>query len=99
MNLREIEKEIASLEKADASWQTIQRLATLYVVFDHLTENDIEPEIRDTMPDYAGECGEAISGAPIDKVVEILTEHFSVIKILHPKEYQAVLDRLAGAPR
>ena len=98
MNLREIEKEIASLEKADASWQTIQRLATLYVVFDHLTEN-YSTETREIMPEYAGEFGEAISGAPIDKVVEILTEHFSVIKLLHPKEYQAVLDRLTGAPR
>lgn len=102
MNVRELEKEIAALEKAEASWQTIQRLATLYIVFDHLTESGnpiVAHEIRSTMPDYAGEFGKAISGASTDDVVSILAEHMSVIKILHPKEYQAVIERLTEASR
>lgn len=47
---------------------------------------------------YDGELGKAISGKNMSKVIAILSEHMQAIKILYPKEYQAVLDRIAEIP-
>lgn len=102
MNIEEIRNEINAMEQAETTWQNIQRLAWLYTVHDHMAEGRtpiVAHEVRSTMPDYAGEFGEAISGASTDDLVNVLSEHMSVIKILHPKEYQAVIDRLRGASR
>lgn len=102
MNIEEIHAEIASLEQADTNWQNIQKLAWLYTVKDHLFQDNvpiIANSVRDVMPEYAGEFGEAVSGATINELMNILSEHMSVIKILHPKEYQSVIDRIKKIPR
>lgn len=101
MNITEIEKEILSLEQSDTNWQNIQKLSWLYTVRDHMARNNIA-EIQDAkkmMPKYSGEFGEVVSGVDIDGLMNILSEHMSVVKILHPKEYQAVLNRISEIPR
>jgi hypothetical protein len=100
MDIAEIKTEIARLEGSETNWQNIERLSWLYAVRDHM-EGDGGNMIlheRDTMPDYAGEFGQAISGKNIDGIMDILQEHMAVIKVLHPKEYQAVIDRIAEIP-
>lgn len=104
MDVSEIRDEITALEQGDTNWQNIQKLAWLYTVYDHMTISDNSNRIithteRDVMPNYAGEFGEAVSGVEIDGLMNILSEHMSVIKVLHPKEYQAVLDRISEIPR
>ena len=103
MDISEIKNEIVTLEQGDTNWQNIQKLSWLYTVYDHMTHaennNIIVHTEKGVMPDYAGEFGEAVSGVNIDSLMNILSEHMSVIKILHPKEYQAVLDRITEIPR
>ena len=102
MTVVEVENEIITLEQGDTNWQNIQKLAWLYTVHDHLTHDGMPVAARkvmNTMPEYTGEFGQAVSGASIDDLMNILSEHMSVIKVLHPKEYQAVLDKIAGIPR
>lgn len=97
MNISEIEEEIHKLEKADTNWQTVQRLAWLYTVQDHLSTDKVPivaSKIQDVMPEYNGEFGEAVSGAKLDDVMNVLNEHMEVVKVLLPKEYQAVIDRI-----
>ena len=100
MNIAEIKTEITRLEKSDTNWQNIERLSWLYAVHDHLTGDSVQmiPIERSDMPQYAGEFGQVVSGKNIDGVMNILQEHMAVIKILHPKEYQAVLDKIAEIP-
>ena len=100
MNIDEIRNEIEMMEQADTTWQNIQRLAWLYTVHDHMADGRhpiIAHEVRTVMPDYAGEFGKAVSGASIDDIMNVLSEHMAVIKILHPKEYQAVIERISEA--
>ena len=100
MDIGEIRTEIARLEQGDTNWQNIEKLSWLYSVHDHMA-GDSAHEIRytqDAMPEYAGEFGQAVSGKKIDGIMNILSEHMAVIKVLHPKEYQAVLDRIAEIP-
>lgn len=93
MDISEIRNEIESLEQSDTNWSNIQKLSWLYIVYDHML-NDNPKQISNNMPKYAGEFGEMVSGVNIDNLMNILSEHMSVIKILHPKEYQAVLDKI-----
>ena len=89
MSVAEIEAEIKSLEQGDTNWQNIQRLAWLYTVHDHMTG-----QVPDIMPESDGEFGKILAGKDVNKVANIMSEHMAVIKILHPKEYNAVCDRL-----
>jgi hypothetical protein len=100
MDIAEVKKEIERLENGETNWQNIERLSWLYAVHDHIagdSANVVRIE-QDKMPDYAGEFGAAVSGKNIGGVMNVLTEHMAVIKVLHPKEYQAVLDRIAEIP-
>lgn len=100
MDIAEIKTEIARLEKGDTNWQNIERLSWLYAVYDHMAGD--APQIlrinQDTMPQFAGEFGQVVSGRDINGVMDVLTEHMAVIKVLHPKEYQAVLDKIKEIP-
>ena len=100
MDMAEITKEIGRLESAETNWQNIERLSWLYAVRDHIAGDSagVVHVAQDAMPDYAGEFGQAVSGKNIDGVMNVLTEHMAVIKVLHPKEYMAVLDKIAEIP-
>lgn len=101
MNISEIEEEISKLEKADTNWQNVQRLAWLYTVRDHLSSDKmpiVANKIQDIMPSYSGEFGEAVSGATIDSVIDVLNEHMQVVKVLFPKEYQEVINKIKEPP-
>lgn len=97
MNIAEIETEIAKLEDSNTSWQSIERLSWLYVVRDHLLHDDMQITHvqKEEMPQCAGEFGQIVSGKQITSIMNVLSEHMSVIKILYPKEYQAVVDKIA----
>lgn len=101
MDIAEVKTEIARLEKSDTNWQNIERLSWLYAVYDHLA-GDTAPQIlrieQENMPQYAGEFGQTVSGKNIDGVMNVLQEHMAVIKVLHPKEYQAVLEKIKEIP-
>lgn len=94
MNLDEIQREISTLEQGETNWQNIQRLSWLYTVSTHLNNDQRVPVKTAVMPSYGGEFGGIVSGVPVDDLMTILTEHMAVIKILHPKEYEAVLQRI-----
>lgn len=100
MNITEIEEEIAKLEAGEATWQGIERLSWLYTVHDHLTGGNLQMIRTETgtMPEYAGEFGEAVSGKNANALMNILTEHMAVIKVLHPKEYEAVIQKIKEIP-
>ena len=97
MNIEEIKKEIIELERADTNYPNVQRLSWLYTVYDHMADDKapiIANKVQSIMPTYQGEFGEVVSGVSIDGLMQILSEHMEVIKLLYPKEYQAVLQRI-----
>lgn len=97
MNIAEITEEIMKLEQSETNWTNIQRLAWLYTVSEHM-RGSVEVPAANRMPVYAGEFGEVVSGKDIDAMMNVLSEHMAVIKILHPREYEAVLDRIREVP-
>lgn len=99
MSVDEIAREIAELEKADTNWSNIQKLSWLYTVFDHMSEDRIpivSHAMVDTVPEYdLGEFSRAASGVPVQELMSLLEEHMQVVRALYPKEYEAVLERIA----
>jgi len=91
INLDEIEKTIIDLEKRDTSYATIERLAWLYIVKDHLITPATQTHTGDM---YGSEFLEACSGVPADALLDVLNEHFTIIKAVYPKEYTAIIEKI-----
>lgn len=90
INVDIIEQEIIDLEKKDTSYATIERLAWLYIVKDHMTAHD-----RAKAGLFVGsEFAEACSGAPMDSLMAILSEHMESLRAVYPKEYEALISRI-----
>ena len=102
MDIIKLRKEIDELEAGETTWSNVQKLAALYSVHDHLS-NDGTPIYAQAVTDVMPECGigefeEACTGKPILSLVDILSEHMVVAKTLYPKEYRAVIDRIRDIP-
>jgi hypothetical protein len=87
ISIKEIEREIKKLENADLTYSNLQKLSWLYTVRDHLGSN-----IKGV---GGNEFLDVCNGCDREKFFDVMSEHFDAIKVLHPKEYQAVLDRLS----
>jgi hypothetical protein len=93
LNLDEIEKEILALEKKDTSYAVVERLAWLYIVRDHLKGETVEDTKR-TGEMSGSEFIETCSEVPMPELMGVLNEHMDAIKVVHPKEYMAVINRI-----
>lgn len=52
MDISEIERTIKQLEGGDTTFESCRKLATLYVVRDNLTTDNVEKELNDILPCY-----------------------------------------------
>lgn len=93
LNSKVIDDEILSLEKKDTSYAVIERLAWLYIVKQHLMEE--APEER-TGTIKGSEFLEACSNVPINSVLEVIDKHLESLKIVYPREYENILDKIKG---
>lgn len=95
----ELLEAIKECQEKELTYNTCEKLATFYTLLSYLYPTadrgySYSNEI-DIFPIYNGsEFREAITGKDIDKVVNVLDEHMSVIKILFPKEYKAVIETI-----
>lgn len=91
MNLNEIEKEIERLEQMETTYDVCFKLASLYTIRDHQSRS----ERRTAEHSFSrSEFYNAMYDAPFDEAMEILDEHMECIKLLHNKEYSAIINRL-----
>ena len=90
MTIDEINKEILLLEPAEVNTRNVQVLASLYQIRDNLGQvsaSNVMPVLKGT------ELNNALSNAPINALMDLLNEHFEVVKTIMPKEYEAFVDR------
>lgn len=105
MDIQEIEREIHKLKSGDTTYAACFRLAALCSVKEHL---EAEPEQRyiPEPPEYSfappPEAPEvpntefciAFASIPLYDALTILDEHMEAVKVIYPKEYALVLDKL-----
>jgi hypothetical protein len=91
ISLKEIEKTIAELESGETSFSNCEKLANLYVVYDHLNRNKTftaEPEEKNT------EFFKAVKGKNIHDVYVVIDELMETMSVVNNRAYQSVVQKL-----
>lgn len=91
MDLQEINSEIERLEVSQTNYENCSKLSILYVIRDHMAQ----PKNR--IAEYNNPTSEflaVVGGAPVSDVLLIIDEHMECMKLLYPKEYSAIINRI-----
>lgn len=96
IDLETIEREIDDLEHREASYRLCQRLSWLYSVRDHLREKIYPPEGKTVLKSAlsGSEFLDAANGKPYEDVMRIVNEHLETIRLMYPKTFSAILDKI-----
>lgn len=94
MNIDEIDREIKALEKGQTTFAACEKLAQLYIVRDHLISADDVQKCELSPRMDGSEFLSVASGVNVSSLLLILDEHMDVIKLLHPKEYDTLIQKI-----
>ena len=104
LDMDEIRSEITRLENEKTTYSSVEKLAMLYIVQERNSPTpEPEPIEMQQMPRYAyaaeptapkSDFLEAVGKVPIEKALDVLDEHMEAIKLLYPKEYKAVINKI-----
>lgn len=104
LDMDEIRSEITRLENEKTTYSSVEKLAMLYIVQERNSPTpEPEPVEMQQMPRYAYAAAptapksdflEAVGKVPIEKALDVLDEHMEAIKLLYPKEYKAVINKI-----
>lgn len=94
---QELLEAIAEVSEKVPNYDTCEKLSTFYSLLNFLYRQDsgYSYEVKEIVPSTEGsEFRVAVAGIPISEMINILDEHMSVIRVLFPKEYKAVIKKL-----
>ena len=96
IDLETIEREIDKLEHREASYRLCERLSWLYSVRDHLYEKIYPQEGGERLKTAlsGSEFLDAANGKPYEDVLKVVDEHLETIRMLYPKTYSALVDKI-----
>lgn len=110
IDLREIRETIDELRRNGHTVGQAEKLALLYIAADYMErETQRENAQNNAETAYATRPKEmpvrvmtrgtseflaACDGVPVNDVLDLLDEHMEAIRVLYPKEYKIILDRL-----
>lgn len=96
VSLDVIEREIDERLQGDTTYANVERLAWLFTVKNNIqvsdTQSEQKPALTSTLS--GSEFLEAASNVYYPSLMKILDEHMTALKIVQPKEYNAVMDRI-----
>lgn len=93
LSIEEVERTILELEKRDTTYATCERLAWLYIVHDHLAQRIVQEKARAADMDGSPFLA-ACSGVEISEILRIVNEHMEAVRVIYPKEYSAVIEKI-----
>ncbi len=94
---RELVNAIRECEEAPVSYQNCQRLATFYLIYDHMFPPERQSAVRtETFIDTYGQSDFllSVSGKSSEKVWNIMNELMSTLQAVNPKLYEGVLQEI-----
>lgn len=102
LDMNEIDQEIARLENEHMTYRTCEKLSVLYTVRGNRTP--IQGKHQTGGYSYADAPKvpespflQAVEGKSMDKVLMILDEHMEAVKLLYPKEYNMIMQKIREA--
>lgn len=93
ISYEDLEKEIATLESQEPTYATLDRLAAMYIVRDRM-DDDSKTDSMKPVKLSGSEFLNACSDVYMPSLFSILDEHMDAIKLIHPKEYMALIQRI-----
>lgn len=96
ISMEQINGEIAVLEDEKPTHVIMEKLANLYIVREHMQiQPDIAPNSKimpqiEAKSEFMGVC----ASKDINAVLGVLDEHFEAIKLLYPKEYNSIIEKI-----
>ena len=101
ISIEQINGEIAVLEEQVPTHVIMQKLASLYIVRDHMGIAPVDGAApvsvvqMDTMPKYGdSEFLEMIAGKPIVDIMKQIDELMATVQVLNPRLYDSVIRKL-----
>lgn len=91
MNVSEINTAIERLEKSETNYENCSKLSILYIIRNNL---DKKAEDVAVYSNGTSEFLQALNGAPYNEVMNIIDEHLECVKLLYPKEYTAIINKI-----
>lgn len=96
ISIEQINGEIAVLEEEKPTHIAMQKLASLYVVRDHMGIGDAQVAVIQSMPLIGKSVfAKTIEGMDIKAFALIMDELMNTLAILNPKLYDSVIAKLA----
>lgn len=95
LNADIIEREIIDLEKRDTTYANCERLAWLYIVRYSMQQRIVQEKAR-TGQMAGSPFLDACSGADITEILRVVNEHMEAVRVIYPKEYEAVVRKIAA---
>lgn len=89
---KELLEAIAECESEPPSYTSLKKLASLYIVLDHLHAEKIAAPKTTAKND--SEFMRTISGKNIEAVLGIMDELMETLSVLYPKAYESVLFKI-----
>ena len=106
MDIDEINDHIHKLKCGSTDWQSVEKLAALCTVRNELEgEHALEtqsqalpsaayPVAYSTAAEPQSDFVEAASAVPFSGLMQVLDEHMNAIKLVYPKEYDLVMQKI-----
>ena len=98
LSQRELGSAIREFEDAPTSYENCAKLATFYTIFDHLYS---EPETSKRVQEVVGIYGDSefmriIGDKDPEEVWGVMDELMDTLKIVNPRLYEGVVQKIAG---
>ena len=97
----ELLEAIEECENGKPSYNTCQKLATFYTIYDHVHAEPKEEiktvQIEQEIVSHNGdtEFANLVDGMNAEKAWTVIDELVEAVKILHPKLYRSLIDKMA----
>ena len=96
IDLETVEREISELEAREASYKVCERLAWLYIVRENIGGGRAAGA-RSYGGDASTEFLRLAKTVPYDRMLEIINDHLESVRLLYPKGYDTLMERLRSA--
>lgn len=98
VDMNEVQNEIDKLENCGSTTYSVcEKLSILYNVKDHAEQKPKEESYARGMSFAGSDFMAAAMQIPQDELVRILDEHMEAVKLVFPKEYRAVINKIKSA--
>lgn len=91
IDMNEINEEIERLERGATTYSSCEKLSVLYAVRNNARNQDSGYSYAEAP---SSEFVSAVKSKPLDDVLDILDAHMNVLKIVYPKEYDLIMQKI-----